>query len=433
MRNLRLLNLLLILIAFASSLRPAFGQEDSSEQDPGGQKRWSVHFQTTSVGQWHGAFFSSYEGENSLPSHSETRMSFTATGFLDVRLTRSLDLVVNPEIGAGRGFGQVTGIAGFPNGEITRVTSVSPRLYLARVFIRQVWGIGKATEDADDGSNQVAGRQPVRRVTWTIGKFAITDRFDNNAYSDDPRTQFLNWALMYNGAWDYPADTRGYTVGTMLELAMKEWSLRTGIVAEPTTANGPVLDSRVTKNRGTATEWEWRQHFVGRSGALRILGFLNREDAGTFREAFLPDGTTDLAATRRNGTKKYGFGLNFDQEITGSIGAFGRYGWTDGRTESFAFTQIDRSLSGGVNIKGNLWRRSSDHIGIAAVRNYLSGDQRRFLAAGGLGFIIGDGRLDYQPEAIVEAYYAWHAIKGWTFTGDTSTFRIQPTTAIAVP
>ncbi len=395
-----------------------FGQDPQSPQSPNQEKKYTVHFQATLVGQNHGNFFSPYEGINSLPSHAETRASFTATGFLGVRFSRSTELILDPEVSAGRGFGQVTGIAGFPNGEITRVSSVSPRLYLARGYIRQVWGLGKETEVLADAANQIAGAQPVRRLTWIIGKFAMTDQFDNNAYSNDPRTQFLNWSLMYNGAYDYPADVRGYTIGTILELAMKSWSLRAAVAAEPTEANGPNLDTRFAKNRGTVVEWEHRQKLSGHSGSLRILGFLNRENAGTFRQAFLPNGTVDLAATRRNGAKKYGFGVNFDQEITDFLGAFGRYGWNDGKTESFAFAQIDRSLSSGIKIKGDLWRRTKDHVGIAAVTNILSGDQRRFLAAGGTGFIIGDGRLNYAPESIVEAYYSWNPIKEWTFSTD---------------
>ncbi len=223
---------------------------------------------------------------------------------------------------------------------------------------------------------------------------------------------------MYNGAYDYPADVRGYTLGTILELTMKSWSVRAAMATEPTEANGPNLDFRLTKNRGTVAEWEHRHKLAAHSGTLRILGYLNREHAGKFRQAFLSNGTVDLASTRRNGTRKYGFGINFDQEIASAIGIFGRYGWNDGKSESFAFTQIDRSLSGGMRIGGDLWNRPKDHIGIAAVANFLSGDQRRFLAAGGIGFIIGDGRLNYDPESIVETYYSLKAIGGWTFSAD---------------
>jgi high affinity Mn2+ porin len=392
------------------------GAQDA--EDTPSTLQWSIHFQATSIGQHHGSFPSLYEGENSLPSHSENRVSLTATVFLAFRVNSWTELVVDPEVAGGRGFGNVTGIAGFTNGEIPRVAQATPTLYPARAYIRNTWALCPEMQAIEDGPNQLAGSIPVCRFTTVTGKFAITDYFDNNAYSHDPRRQFMNWSLMSNGAWDYPADTRGYTIGTMQELTMRSWSLRLASVMEPTEANGPTFDTRLAKNRGEAVEWESRYHPMGHGGVLRILGFLNRERAGTFREAILPDGTTDLAATRCPGTKKYGFGVNGEQEITRDIGAFARYGWSDGKTEAWAFTQIDRSVSGGLSMQGRLWKRSSDNIGLASVRNYLSGDDRRFLAAGGLGFIIGDGRLNYGPESITEAYYAWHAIKEWTLTLD---------------
>jgi high affinity Mn2+ porin len=363
--------------------------------------RWSFHFQSTSIGQHHGEFPSLYEGTNSLPAHDENRVSLTATAFIEFRVNSWADLVVNPEVAGGRGFGQVTGIAGFPNGEIPRVSSATPTPYIARAFLRNTWKFS-------DG----------RKLTLITGKFALTDYFDNNTYSHDPRKQFMNWSLMYNGAWDYPADTRGYTAGSLQELTMQHWSLRAATVLEPTEANGPTLDTRVAKNRGEVVEGESRYQLGGHDGAFRVLGFLNRERAGTFRDALQQTGTPDLGPTRRPGTKKYGFGLNVEQAITADLGVFARYGWSDGKTEAWAFTEIDRSVSGGVSLKGTLWKRAGDNIGVAAVRNYLSGDDRRFLGTGGLGFIIGDGRLNYRPETIEEAYYAWRATKQWTFTLD---------------
>jgi high affinity Mn2+ porin len=384
------------------------------------QEKWNVHFQATSIGQHHGRFASLYEGENSLPPHPESRVSITATVFLAVRLNHHLEVVINPEVAGGKGFGQVTGIAGFTNGEIARVSGATPRLYPARAFLRSTWGIGPGTETVESDVNQLAGSRPVCRFTLIIGKFAVTDYFDNNTYSHDPRKQFMNWSLMYNGVWDYSADTRGYSIGTLEELSMRHWSLRLASLMEPTTPNGPAFDTRVVKNRGDMIEWERRYRPLGRPGALRILGFANRERSGAFRQAMRPNGQKpDIEATRRNGTLKYGFGLNLEQSLTPEIGVFARSGWNDGKTESWAFTQIDRSISGGVSINARRWRRPLDHIGIAAVRNHLSGDHRSFLAAGGLGFIIGDGRLDhYRPEGIIEGYYAWRAAKDWTFTFD---------------
>jgi high affinity Mn2+ porin len=407
--------LILPIIGVLFAWLPASAQDAGNDPAP---ERWSLHFQATSIGQHHGSFPSRYEGQNSLPSHPENRVSLTATIFLAYRVNSWTELVVDPEIAGGKGFGQVTGIAGFPNGEIPRVGSATPTPYVARAYLRNAWGFCRDSEIVGSGANQLRKKVPACRFTAITGRFAITDFFDNNTYSHDPRRQFMNWALMSNGAWDYPSDVRGYSIGSVQELTMRGWSLRSAVVMEPTEANGATYDTRVAKNRGVAVEWEKRYQPTGHAGALRVLAFLNRERAGTFRDALLADGVTDLAATRRPGTKKYGFGVNVEQEIARDIGAFARYGWSDGKTEAWAFTQIDRSVSGGISLAGRLWKRTGDNIGVAAVRNYLSGDDRRFLAAGGMGFIVGDGKLNYAPESIAEAYYAWHAVRDWTFTLD---------------
>ena len=361
---------------------------------------WTIHFQATSIAQYHGWFPALYEGVNSLPPHPERRVSITATIFLDVRLNSHWDFVLNPEIAGGKGFGQVTGIAGFTNGEIPRVASATPTLYPARLFARYTGEIGGAVS------------------TTIAGKYALTDFFDNNTYSHDPRTQFMNWALMYNGAWDYPADVRGYTLGLYQEIRARVWSLRAAVAMEPTVANGPTLDTRVGRNSSQTVEIERDFKIGSKAGAIRGLGFLNREDAGTYRDAIHGADTPDLGPTRRNGTLKYGFGMNFEQAILSDAGVFARYGWNDGKTETWAFTEIDRSLSAGFSLHGRKWRRKDDVVGVGAVQNSLSGDHRSFLAGGGLGFIIGDGRLNYRAEQIIESYYSIHVSKEWTVTAD---------------
>jgi len=407
--------LILPIFGVLCAWRPATAQDASSDPSP---SAWSVHFQATSIGQHHGSFPSPYEGANSLPPHDENFVSLTATVFLAYRVNSWTEVVINPEDSGGKGFGGVTGIAGFTNGEIPRVAQATPTFYAARYYVRNTWGFGPETETVESGQNQIAGLVRARRFTLINGKFALPDFFDQNAYSHDPRTQFMNWALMENGAWDYPANTRGYTVAAMQELDMRTWSLRAATAMEPTEANGPKLDWRLSKNRGEVVEWEQRYGLNKRLGALRTLGYWNREEGGSFRQALLQPGVPDLGPTRRNGAAKYGFGLNLQQEIASDIGVFGRYGWSDGKTEAWAFTQIDRSLSGGVSIQGRRWKRAKDTVGLAAVRNYLSGDQRSFLAAGGLGFIIGDGRLAYRPETVVEAYYSCQVVKDWALTLD---------------
>ncbi len=394
-------------------------QEAADPPETAGDSRWSLHFQTTSIGQHHWGFPALYSGANSLSDRPENRVSLTGTVFLSLRLAKYTELVLDPEIAGGEGFSRVTGIAGFTNGEMPRVTTATPKLYPARMYLRQTWSLGGGTEAVAGAPNQTAGREPARRISWTAGKFALTDFFDNNSYSDDPRTQFMNWALMYNGAWDYAADTRGYTWGSIEEFASPHYSFRVASAMMPTEANGPHFDLRLHANRSEVAEWETDYSPGGKKGALRILGFMNRADAGTYREALdLDGGAPDLGPSRRDGTLKYGFGSNIEQALTDDVGVFARHGWNDGKTESFAFTEIDRTLSGGVSAAGTRWRRRADHIGVAAVRNYLSGDHRSFLAAGGTGFIIGDGRLNYAPESIVEAYYAFYVGAGFTTTLD---------------
>lgn len=409
-------------VHIAAVLLSAAGAFAQSSDDQQPDERWNLYFQSTAIGQAHPGFPALYSGANSLPDVAEKRVSWTGTIFADFRITDKFDFVVNPEIAGGRGFGYVTGIAGFTNGEIPRVATATPSPYFARAFIRYTVPIGSKEEVVESGANQLRGRRPVSRFTAIAGKFALTDFFDNNAYSHDPRTQFMNWAIMYNGAWDYPADVRGYTVGVYQELTVGTWSLRHATALEPTVANGGTLDTRLGKNRGETVEYERRHSPFGSPGAVRVLGYLNREHAGTFLDSLhiaeASGQKPSLDTSRRQGAEKYGFGLNLEQQIAKDIGVFGRYGWSDGKTETWAFTQIDRSVSGGISLGGALWKQPSHHAGIAAVRNYLSGDQRAFLAAGGVGFLIGDGALNYRPEAIVEAYYAVPVGEGFTITGD---------------
>ncbi len=402
-------------------------QSDPCEAGPRPEaERWNLYFQSTGIGDMHPGFPAAYSGPNSLPDYMEKRVSWTGTIFADLRLTPTLDLVLNPEIAGGRGFGDVTGLAGFPNGEIPRVGPATPTLYLARAYFRYVKPLGGGNDFVGGAPNQLAGRLPANRFTFIVGKFAVNDFFDNNRYSHDPRTQFLNWSIMDNGAWDYPADVRGYTAGIVEELTLGAWSFRNATVMEPSVANGPLLDTRVGKNRGEASEVERRFKLFSHPGAVRVLGFLNLDGGGNFLQALanaaVTNATPTFVGTRHDGALKYGFGVNVEQEITRDLGLFGRYGWADGKTEAWAFTQIDRTLSGGASLAGRLWRRPADRVGLAFARNYLSGDQRAFLAAGGLGFIIGDGALSYAPEQIVEGYYAVPLAYGFTATIDYQHF-----------
>ncbi|HEV2690954.1 MAG TPA: carbohydrate porin [Bryobacteraceae bacterium] len=372
--------------------------------------RWNLYYQATAIGQYHGRFHSPYEGPFSLHDSQERDISLTTTLFFGLRLGPNTQLYFDPEIAGGRGFSGVNGIANFPNGELPRVASATPKPYLARLYITQEFGFGTEKEKISTDANQLGGERPATRYSITVGRFTVTDFFDNNRYSHDPRTQFMGWGIMYNGAWDYPADTRGYTWGWVHEFHAKNWSLRYGSAAEPRVANGLRFDRRILVNRGDTFEGE-RDYSVGNHpGAVRVLAYFNHSNSGTYADAIklgLQNGTRpDVTATRRNGTLKKGVGLNAEQEIAKDIGIFARLGWNDGKTESFAFTAIDRLLNAGVSVAGTRWRRRHDTAASAITVSGLSGIHADYLARGGLDFLIGDGKLRYGTEQIWESYYS---------------------------
>ena len=380
-------------------------------------ERWNLFWQATSIGDYHGTFRSPYEGLFSLQDYPERDVSITTTIFFGLRLDRNSQLYFNPEIAGGRGFSGVNGLANSPNGELPRVASAEPKPYLARLYLSHDFGFGSEVESFDSEENQLAGERPMTRYTITVGRFTVTDFFDNNRYSHDPRTQFMGWAVMYNGAWDYPADTRGYTWGWVHELHTKNWSFRYGSAAMPRVANGMQLDRRVFVDRGDVFEQERRFEVRKHPGVIRVLEYLNHADAGTYSKSIelaKQTGTVpDITATRQPGTRKYGFGINAEQEITKNIGIFGRLAWSEGKTESFAFTAIDRLATGGVSITGERWRRPFDTIATELTVSGLARVHARYLALGGYDFLIGDGRLQYGPEYVEESYYSARLFPGF--------------------
>jgi high affinity Mn2+ porin len=380
-----------------------------------------AHAQGTIVSQGNWKFRSPYQGTNSLLPILNYRTTETATIYLDAKCWEGADVVFNPEVSGGEGLSHTLGMAGFPNGEATRIGAIAPTPYVARLFFRQVIGLGGGQEDVEDAPNQLAGKRDIDRITVRIGKVSATDIFDDNAYSHDPRTQFLNWSLMDNGAWDYPANTRGYTYGITFEYNQKDWAWRYGVFGEPTVANGSDIDPLFLKANGNVTEFEYRYDTDGHPGKVRLLAYANNAHMGSYREALtlaaLTGTTPDITLTRAYRTK-YGFGLNLEQELDDDLGAFARLGWNDGQSESWAFTEIDRTAAFGLLWKGTSWNRPEDHFGIAAVVNGLSDAHRDYLAAGGLGFIIGDGALRYGFEEIIEAFYSLNIRKGIVISFD---------------
>ncbi|MGP0072953.1 MAG: carbohydrate porin [Bryobacteraceae bacterium] len=412
-RNVSLALMLLPLSLYAQS-------SDAPTPDP--FENWNLYYQATSIGQQHGTFTSPYEGALSLQNYPERDVSITTTLFFGLRLSRNTQFYFNPEIAGGRGFSNVDGLANPSNGELPRVASATPKPYIARLYISHDFGFGDEVEHVESDENQLAGDRPMTRFTISVGRFSDSDFFDANNYSHDPRMQFMAWGLMYNGAWDYPADTRGYTWGIVNEFHTRNWSLRAGSAAEPRTANGGRFDRRLLVDQGTTFEEERRYSMRKHPGAIRWLQYLNRTRSGSYVEAVQlaeQTGTTPVVqAIRRPGTLKYGSGISFDQEISNDVGVFSRLGWNDGKTEDFAFTAIDRIAEGGVSVKGTRWKRKDDVVATAFAAAGTSGVHAVYLAMGGLDFLIGDGKLNCAPEYLWETYYSAHVYRGFFATFD---------------
>ena len=386
-----------------------------AQQDLDSNKNWSYHFQLTAINQTHPSFAAKYSGNNSLNESAETKkLSLTTTLFLGRKLWKNAAFFLNPEITGGEGISSAKGIAGFTNGETFRIGSTEPKFYLARVYFHQYIPLknSKYTK-AESGPNQLEETIPTSRITLTAGKIALSDFFDLNSYSHDPRGQFLNWSLMSNGAWDYPADTRGYTQGLVAELIKPGGAIRISSVLVPRKANGLQMDYKFTKAHSETIEIEknWK---LPRPGAIRLLAFRSVSQAPTYNTTLAQVAMGDSSSVKeytgeqewkKYGGVKWGFGLNAEQELTDNTGAFLKASWNDGKTATWAFTEIDKSLSFGLNIKGKSWKRKDDIIGIAQVINGISSQHQAFLKAGLYGFIIGDGQLNYGAESITEFYY----------------------------
>ena len=377
---------------------------------------WGIKFQSTYVGQSKRAFAAAYTGPNSLVPQKEFSYSFTATAALGFRPWVGGEIYLNPELSQGVPLSGLTGLGGFPNGELARTSGPSLTLYRARTFIRQTWGLGGDSEKVESDFNQLPGTVRKQRLVLTVGTVSIQDIFDDNAYSHDPRTQFLNWALITHGAYDFAADARGYTTGAALEYFNDDWALRFGRFAMPKEPNQQALDDRIFKNYGDQVELERAHTVLDQPGKLRLLAFRNVAKMSRYNDALSLAASTrtvpDLNAVRTGQRVKYGVGVNIEQAITADLGVFARAMWADGNSETYAYTEIDRSLSLGTLAKGSAWGRAQDTVGIAWAVNGLSEPHQRYLQRGGIGFFIGDGALNYRPETIVETFYSLNIFKG---------------------
>lgn len=378
------------------------------------QQDWAVHGQATLVVQGVGGFRSPYEGTNSLQSR-QTKETVDATAYFGVRPWQGAEIWINPEVDQGFGLSNTLGVAGFPSAEAYKVGKRAPYLRLQRLFLRQTIGLGGGQEAVAASANQLAGMRDANRIVVTIGKFGVGDVFDTNLYAHDPRADFVNWAAVDAGSFDYAADAWGYSSGVAVEAYRGAWTLRLGAFNLSTVPNGETLERGFGQYQLDA-ELEHRHTIAGRPGAVRLTVFRNRGQFSRFDDAIALAAQTgqpiDPALTRRR-MSRLGVHANIEQAVTDTLGVFARVGVADGAIEPYDFTDIDRTAQAGASLAGKGWGRASDRIGLVGIVNGISAEHRNYLAAGGIGVLVGDGALPhYGSEQIAELYYALHLITG---------------------
>jgi high affinity Mn2+ porin len=374
--------------------------------------------QVNFVSQYHPGFHSPYSGPNSLSAEAQNATSRVLTLFTGLRLTTTTELLCDVQETGGNGLGQALGVAGFTNLDVVRNPTLSKAPYVARLMFHQIIPLGHQKLNSDRNPFSLFRELPERRLEFRFGKFSMADFFDLNTYGTDTNFQFMNWTTDNNGAYDYAADTRGFTFAAMLEYHQRHMVVRFAEALMPKVANGINLDADLSRARAENIEVELHGTVVRhQEGILRLSTFVNHANMGKYRVAidnFLAGltPTPEITAHPLQTTIKYGFGLNFEQPLNSWLGVFGRWGWNEGRHESYAYTEVDQTVQIGAGGSGSRWHRRFDRAGLVFVSNGISRDHQEYLALGGLGFLLGDGRLNYGRENIVETYYTLHAWRG---------------------
>ena len=382
---------------------------------------WSLHAQATFVEQYHPAFKSPYRGANSLDPGSRGNETFDTTLFAGLRLWDGGEAYVNPEIDQGFGLSNTLGVAGFPSGEAYKVGKSTPYFRLQRLFIRQTFDLGGDVETIEADADQLGGTRTADKFVITAGKFSVTDIFDTNAYAHDPKNDFLNWSIIDSGAFDYAADAWGYSYGIAGEWTQAWWTLRAGLFDLSRIPNTTAL-VRGFGQYELIAEAEVRHTLWGEPGKLKLLGYVNHGRMGSYNDAvslaLATHATPDTALVRKPASRP-GAALNLEQQISDNLGLFVRASLNDGSEEADEFTEINRSLSLGLSLKGSDWGRPNDTVGVAGAVNALSTFARRYFAAGGMGILIGDGQLPhYGMENTIEVYYSAQLTKWLAASGD---------------
>ena len=386
-----------------------------------------ARYQSTYNTQQHPAFGAAGSGLNSLTPGADRMFTFSLTGHWGLRLASGAEVYMNAELASGEPFTRnLVGLGGFTNGEITRAAGTTPKPYLQRLFWRQTWNQGGGREYLEPDFNQMARWVDKNRFVLTAGNFSTLDVFDDNAYAKDPRTQFMNWAHWSYGAYDYAADARGFGWGVAAEWYRGDWVYRLARMTGPIRPNELQVDWDLLRHYGDQFEVEHAHTLGEQPGKLRVLAWRNRAVMASFHDAtaYLQShpGTDPQSFFQvRNGEKtKYGLGLNLEQALTPDVGLFLRTMKADGRTETYAFTEIDGSFSAGTLVHGRFWGRARDSFGLAVMENRLSSDRRTFLEAGGMSYFIGDGKghFRYRPERGIEMFYSIGLGRHLWLTGD---------------
>jgi high affinity Mn2+ porin len=407
-----------------SSQAPPAAGDDSSSSGPATlfphseTSRFWISGQANFISQWHPAFPSPYQGPNSLSPEEQDATSRVLTLFTGVEVSGTTEFLCDIQETGGHGIGEALGLAGFTNLDVVRNPTLSKAPYVARLMWHQIIPLGAGKTAAERTALSLFTQLPARRLEIRFGKFSLVDFFDVNTYGSDSNFQFMNWTLDNNGAYDYAADTRGYTYAAMVEYDDPHWALRFAEALMPKVANGIHLDADLSRARAENVEFELHRALLPkREAVLRLLGYANHANMGIYRVAianFLAGETPrpEIAAHPLQTTTKYGFGVNVEQPLTDWLGVFARWGWNEGQHESYAYTEVDGTGQVGAGAQGSRWKRKLDRAGLAFISNGISRDHQEYLALGGLGFLLGDGKLNYGRENIFESYYTLHVWRG---------------------
>ncbi len=430
-----LISLLAVRSACAQQANAAAGDSQSAHQDPAASSSDTdpdpetifPHFSSTRfwlsgsanfIFQTHPEFSAAYSGTHSLMTNYEKATSRVLTLYTGMRINDSTEILVDVEEAGGAALSQGFGLAGNTDLDIVRNPSLSKAPYLGRGMIHKVFALSKDKVENERSYLSLFDELPRRRLEIRFGKFSMPDFFDLNSVGSDTHYQFTNWSIDNNGAWDYAADTRGYTVGLVADYEDRNWGFRFAEALMPKVANGIDLVWKPWQVHAENWEYELRRGIVPRRpGSVKILAYTNYANMGIYRDAVAQFDSglvsiPDITNHPWHITRKYGVGVNVEQNLTPNFTIFARWGWDNGKTESFAYTEIDSTIAEGIKVNGAKWHRKQDRAGFAFVSNGIAKDHQNYLADGGLGFLLGDGGLNYGRENIIESFYTAHVWRG---------------------